>query len=141
MAIMKICQRCRTKHPVDQKCPNKCYERNKKESTKIYDKFQRKNSDIYNSADWKKLTEICKNRFNGLCLWSLIIHKRPHPGSLSHHIIEINDDRSRALDIDNLVYLSDEAHREVHELYKNDKRNTQHRIYQAIKDFEELFKG
>ena len=58
--LLKICPRCGKKHDYMVKCSNGCYEKSKKERNQVYDKFQRKNVDLYNSKEWKILTKMCR---------------------------------------------------------------------------------
>ena len=113
--MKKICPRCKTIYSYDYKeCPRGCSKKNKRESNKVYDKYQRDHKDFYNSLAWKKLRELCKNRFTGICIWTLYKHKRIVKGKIAHHIIPVEINKELALDIDNLLFVSDEAHREIH---------------------------
>lgn len=129
---MKFCDRCRTKYRYDEECPNGCKTKAKKESDSYYDRTQRSNAEFYNSKSWKKLRLVIINKFDGICLWSYIKHKRVVPGTLVHHIVELNDNREKALDLDNLILMSNEAHREVHKFYKIDKNATQIELLKMI---------
>lgn len=133
MALMKFCDKCKTKYPYEEECPNRCKAKAKKEADSYYDSRQRCNAKFYNSKSWKKLRLVAINKFDGLCLWSYIKHKRVVRGTVVHHIVEIKNDMNRALDIDNLILMSDEAHREIHQLYKIDKRATQEELLKIIK--------
>lgn len=125
MAFMKFCDRCKTKYPYGEECPNKCKSKAKKEDNSYYDNYQRSNAEFYNSKSWKKLRLVAINKFDGLCLWSYIKHRRIVPGTLVHHIVELRENKEKALDINNLILMSDDAHREIHQLYRTDKRATQ----------------
>lgn len=138
----KICPRCRKVYSYnDRTCPNGCSDKRKKESNKVYDKEQRTNKDLYNSREWKLLREACKKRFSGLCIWSLYAHERIVHGTLTHHIEPVEDSEDKALNPDNLIYLSDTAHREIHELYNNDKEVTQALLLEYIKLWDETDEG
>lgn len=113
--MKRICPRCRTVYSYDFKeCPLGCNKKNKKESDKIYNKCQRVNQDFYDSKEWRILREACKNRFSGICIWTLYKHKRMVKGRVAHHIVPVEINKNLALNIDNLIYVSDEAHREIH---------------------------
>jgi len=133
MALMKFCDKCKTKYPYEEKCPNKCKAKAKKEADSYYTTHQRAHNSFYESKAWRKLRLVAINRFDGLCLWSYVKHKRVVRGTVVHHIVEIKDDMNRSLDIDNLIPMSDEAHREIHQLYKTDKRGTQAELLKIIK--------
>lgn len=137
--IYKICSRCGTKFPVDQNCPNDCHNKNKKELNRFYDKYSRKNKDFYNSLAWRKLRMICHNKYNHICLYSFFKYKRIIKSETIHHIIEIEEDRNKSLDMDNLIPVSNSAHIEIHSLYNRDKINTQKELFEMIKKWEKLY--
>lgn len=138
----RICPRCRKVYSyADKTCPNGCSEKAKKESDKIYDKYQRVNKDLYNSKEWKFIREACKKRFSGLCIWSLYKYKRIIVGNLTHHIIPVEDDKEKSLDFSNLVYLSNEAHREIHELYEDEKKETQKLLHEYMDTWDDEDEG
>ncbi|MGL5988132.1 HNH endonuclease [Cetobacterium sp.] len=133
----RICPRCRKVYSYSLKeCPNGCAKKTRSESNRIYDKCQRENQGFYNSKEWKRLRESCRNKFSELCLWSLYKHKRVKKGSLVHHIVPLSEDKSKGLSLSNLVYLCDEAHREIHRLYKTDQIKT----IKEIKEFIKIWK-
>lgn len=142
MAIYKSCPRCNTLYEVGSVCPRGCQQKVKRESNKVYDETQRKNADIYHSKEWKVLRIICLNNFDNLCLWSLFKYKRIVRAELIHHIIEVEEDRTKAFDVNNLIPVSDEAHREIHELYKTDKTAIQSELLDMKRKYLELsFEG
>ena len=121
---------------------NLCYNKAKKESQRVYDREQRKNADFYSSKEWVRLTELCKNKFKGLDIYRLYKYRVYTSGELSHHVEELNDNKERALDIKNLIYLSDESHREIHTAYnksKEDKRVMQEYLFEIIKQYEKEY--
>jgi hypothetical protein len=96
----------------------------KKERNKNYDKFSRNkdSASFYSTGRWKKLTKTCANKFNGMDIYEYYINGEIVSGNLSHHIIEIIEDKSKAYDIDNLVWLSDGSHSLVHVAYNNGEK-------------------
>lgn len=132
MPIYRLCPRCNSQYEYGTKCPNGCQDKLKTKSNKVYDKFQRKNQRLYTSKEWITLRKVCRNRFDGLCIWNYMKHKRITPGTISHHIVEVNENSRRSLDLNNLIYVSDEAHREIHELYKDNKQATQRELFEMI---------
>lgn len=125
--LKKLCA-CGASIPINQA---KCKACSSKDQAN-YDKYHRKNKDIYKSRQWVKLTELCKNRFNGIDVYAYYKHNRLVVGTLSHHIIEVNEDKSRAFDLDNLIYVSDRSHKEIHERYKRDKATCQKELQKYI---------
>lgn len=59
---------------------------------------------------------------DNLCLYSLYKHGKVEVATTVHHIVEINEDASKQLvyEIDNLIAVTDKAHREIHSRYKNE---------------------
>ena len=136
--IVKMCPRCGSKYEYGQACKNECYDKAKKESSKVYDKSQRKNKEFYHSTEWVRLTMQCKSKFNGLDIYQYFKYNKIVPGTLSHHIIEVEEDESRALDINNLIYLSVESHSEVHKIYgqsEDGKRELQELLFRIVETY------
>ena len=133
MPLYKMCPRCHSKYEYGQSCPNECMKKRKRESDRVYVKYQKKNKDLYSSVRWQRLRDRCIAR-DKICLWSYHKHKKIVQGKMAHHIIELEDDKSRAFDIDNLILVSDAAHREIHKLYNNgEKEKTQRELFGMIK--------
>lgn len=114
----KICPRCKTVYKYNQDgCPNGCAKKLRAESNKTYDKDQRANNKFYDSKEWKKLRELCKNKFINICIWSYYKHNKLVRGRVAHHIIPITVNKELSLKLSNLLFVSDEAHAEIHKLY------------------------
>lgn len=129
--LYKICGRCGKKIAQGNKCS--CV----KERHKAYDKESRnkENASFYHSKAWKNLTALCKLKANGLDMWELIINKRIIKGTLSHHIEELEDNRARALDITNLIWVSDKTHAFIHSEYNKsleNKRKLQEKLFLIV---------
>lgn len=122
--IYKFCPCCKTLYPVGERCPNDCYSKYRKENRKkensLYDKTKRKNKEIYHSKQWLSLRQKCLNRFDNLCVYTLFKYFKVIPATLVHHIIEINEDKTKAYELSNLIPVSDIAHREIHQRYKSE---------------------
>ncbi|WP_320614360.1 hypothetical protein [Fusobacterium sp.] len=82
---------------------------------------------------------ICHNKYNHICLYSFFKYKRIIKSETIHHIIEIEEDRNKSLDMDNLIPVSNSAHIEIHSLYNRDKINTQKELFEMIKKWEKLY--
>lgn len=123
--IMKFCPRCNKLHPVDQPCPNGCYSKERlkekrKEQNKFYDQNNRKNKDIYHSKQWLNLRKECLNKFDYICIYTLMKYKKVLPATLVHHIIEVEENKTQAFELTNLIPVCDLAHREIHRRYKEE---------------------
>ncbi len=132
MALIKFCDHCKTTYPYEEHCPNGCTEKLKRKRNKEYNEYSRRNQDIYDSKAWKKVrSEVIG--LDGICLWSYYMDNRIVNGKVIHHIIEVEEDRRRAFDKDNLIFVSDQAHRTIHALYQKDKPKTQQILTALIK--------
>ena len=132
--LMKLCARCGKKIPSNAKCD--CV----KERHKIYNREYRDNesADFYNSKQWKTLRNICKLKANGLDLYELLVNNKYVKGTLSHHIEELKDNKSRALDINNLIWISDKTHNYIHAQYDKsaeDKKNMQNKLFDILNKY------
>jgi hypothetical protein len=118
--LSKTC-RCGKKIPYNKKYCDECQKEisaQKAERNKYYDNNIRQNKEIYHSKVWKRLTNRCKNRFNGIDIYSYYVLGKLEYGNISHHIIPVNDDSSnRQYDITNLIYLSQVNHAHIHSEY------------------------
>lgn len=131
----RICPRCHKVYSyADKVCPNGCDLKDKYERNKVYDKCQRKNHDFYNSKEWKFLREACKNKFSGLCIWNYYIRKRIVKGTVAHHILPLATHKAHGLSLDNLIYVSEEAHREIHTKYTNVTKEEYERMIPLERD-------
>lgn len=143
--LYKVCPTCKEKYEhisKDSKCSNGCMNKAKSERNSNYDKFSRnkESTAFYATGRWKKLTKICRNKFVGLDIYAYYIHNQMVGGSLSHHVIEIAEDKDKAYRLDNLVWLSDSSHKEVHVAYKNGERKEMQKILNdLIKRYEKDF--
>ncbi|MBR8723228.1 hypothetical protein IX325_001545 [Fusobacterium necrophorum subsp. funduliforme] len=132
--LYKICGRCGKKIKQGEQC--KC----KKKRHRAYDREHRnkESAAFYHSKAWKELTKLCKLKASGLDLYQLEIKHRVTKGTLSHHIIELQDNRDRALDISNLIWISDKTHALIHKEYNKDeqsKRKMQRLLFSIIKKY------
>lgn len=123
-----ICNKCGKKIIQGSRC--NCRHR-------VYDReFRNKdNAKFYNSKPWKRIRDLCKLKSNGLDLFELEINKRIVLGSLAHHIEELEENKDRALDIYNLIWVSSKTHRYIHEQYKKDKEGMQKILFEIIKKY------
>jgi hypothetical protein len=54
-----------------------------------------------------------------------------------HHVIEFKTDKTKALDINNLISLSNSTHAMIHQLYKKDKEKIQQILFSIIKQYRD----
>lgn len=109
--LYTICSVCGAKHPINVPC--NC----KKDRDRAYDRGDRQRAEIYQSRTWKKLTKLCKMKCNGIDLYQYYVNNKIVKGSLSHHIIPVEDDPGRAYDLSNLIWVSHKTHAYIHSSY------------------------
>jgi hypothetical protein len=129
MALKRLC-RCGTIIDYKDKLCDKCTviaKANKTERNRIYDAECRnkESTEIYHSPRWQLLTQQCKSRFKGIDIYEYYVNNNLTFGSLSHHIIEVNEDKNRVYDIDNLIYLSSPSHKTIHNICDKSAKSKQ----------------
>lgn len=117
--LMKVCGRCGKKIEATKTC--EC----SKSRHKVYDREYRNkdNAEFYHSKAWKQLTKLCKLKANGLDMYELEVNGKIVKGTLSHHIEELEDNKDRALDITNLIWVSEKTHNYIHSVYNKSKED------------------
>lgn len=102
-----------------------------------YNKHRRnkKTADFYISSIWRKTRANVIKRFDGVDVYAFYILHDIQTADMVHHIIPIEDDWDRRLDVSNLIPLSNHSHGVIEALYKKDeqtKRATQRLLYDLI---------
>ena len=95
---------------------------------------------IYESKEYRKLRREILDDYRYICLWSLYIYGKIVIADRTHHIIEINEDESKALDYYNIIPLNKDVHEYIHKLYDlNDgtKKIVQALLRDMIKSFKD----
>lgn len=133
MAIKKMCPRCRRVIEHSQRYCVECTARMNRD----YDRTARdKNSKaFYNSDPWLKVRRIVLEKYHGLDIYQYRVYGRVVYADTVHHIEELRENPTRALDVDNLIPLSDRSHKEIHGLYrksKEEKKATQKVLFDII---------
>lgn len=130
MAIKKICPRCRRVIEYSQRYCTECTARLNKD----YDRTARNKDSkaFYNSKEWLIVRRKVLEKYHGLDLYQLKVNNKIVYADTVHHIKELRDDPTRSLDMGNLIPLSDRTHKEIHGLYKTDKKNTQRLLFKLI---------
>lgn len=130
MAIKKMCPRCRRVIDNTERYCKDCMARiNKDYDNKVRDQ---ESKDFYNSRSWLKVRKIVLEKYHGIDLYELKINKRIVYADTVHHIIELKDDPSKALDIGNLIPVSAATHNYIHGEYKKNKKETQGLLFSLI---------
>jgi 5-methylcytosine-specific restriction protein A len=139
MAIKKLCSRCNKIIDYGNTYCDKCQEiadRNKKDSVKYYNTNVRdkESQSFYNSKAWKNIVKVVKSRQHGLCLMCLESNSISYYNVI-HHIVELKEDKDKALDINNLICLCSSCHAKIHGEYNKSidtKKVMQNKLKQLI---------
>jgi hypothetical protein len=76
--------------------------------------------------------------YKGLDLFAFFIENKIVSASTGHHIIEIKEDWSLRLTIDNVFPVSDASHKKIHVMYKKDKEGTQRLLKKLIRKWNDV---
>lgn len=147
MTLKKLCSKTGCTKIVDYgtaycEYHQKKWEQEQRERYKEYsnrrrrDKEQKKYQDFYNSDEWKRIRIAAMVGHYHIDILEYYRTGRIVQGERVHHIIELSEDWNSRIDIFNLIYLTEQNHRRVHEEYKKGKREKQrmHEILFALLD-------
>ncbi|WP_099157279.1 HNH endonuclease [Virgibacillus ndiopensis] len=89
--------------------------KSKQELNSDYNKYKRdpKTDGFYKTVAWRKARALAMERDNHLCQ-RCKRHKILRPAQMVHHKIEVKEDWSKRLDLDNLESLCHFCHNQIH---------------------------
>lgn len=119
----------------NHKCP--IAEAKRKQCYKDYQSIRDDN--IY-GAKWNKLRDKVLFNSRYICLYSLYKYKVIKEANRVHHIVTVRDNKDLAFNIDNLIALSDEAHKEIHKIY-NCSLERKHKLQEELREYNKRFSG
>lgn len=131
--IYKRCSRCGKRIPSGSTCDCK-----QKRHQKLKDE---KSESFYNTSTWKKLRNQAKKYYFGLDFYAFYVHGRIELGRTAHHIVPVDVDEDLKAEFENLIYVSESSHREIHSLLENDYDATVEFVKQIRARFENDFYG
>ncbi|MFR5642707.1 MAG: hypothetical protein ACLTK7_06040 [Clostridium paraputrificum] len=149
MALKKLCSYsgCNTlvdygtkycdKHKTKDKDRYKDYRR-----SRLRDEEEKARQEFYNSVEWKNIRDLAIRKCFGIDIVEYYRTGQIIKGYTVHHIIELKDDWNKRLDINNLIYLSQENHIKIHKLMeqsKEDKDKVVEMLLQVKARFEQEF--
>lgn len=91
---------------------------------------------FYVSKEWRRTREYTLSLYDGLDLYAFHVQHRIETADMVHHIVEIEEDWTKRMDISNLFPLSNKNHGIISALYKCDettKKQTQAQLREIIK--------
>lgn len=150
MALMKYCNRtgCNwlvpqgvkycAAHGVDKTADNR--QRHKEYDTHCRNQTAKV---FYNSAEWKAARARAMARDAGIDIYLYITDGRIVPADTVHHIVELMEDYSKRLDIDNLISISEATHSMISKAYKNSTRKAamQQTLRECIREYKKRLTG
>lgn len=86
---------------------------------------------FYVCSEWRKVRGIVLRMYDGMDIYAYYVQHRIATADMVHHIVEIEEDWGRRLEIANLFPLSNSNHGIISALYKKDeatKRATQEQL-------------
>lgn len=106
------------------------------------DKEQKKYQDFYNSSDWKRIRDAVISICNGIDIIEYYRSGKVVQGERVHHIIELDEEWNCRLDINNLIYLTEQNHRKVHSEYdkgEKEKKQMQQVLFALLEKWNKEF--
>jgi hypothetical protein len=102
-----------------------------------YNRFRRdkKAAEFYTSQGWRNARENALKLYDGIDIYAYYIQHRVIAADMVHHIVELEDDWTKRLDMTNLIPLSNGNHGIISALYKKDettKAETQRLLREII---------
>lgn len=131
MSIGKMCNYCHRIVEVGKIC--KC------RNTKRYK--EKKTDETYIDKRWNKVREKCKSNCFGLDVFAYYHDNKIEFGFTVHHIYPVDEFPERKYDVSNLIYLTEQNHRLVHNMMKIDFAGTVKMLTEYSNRFETEFKA
>lgn len=124
LARLVSCSACCRVHAKDYVCEGKSRQRRVYNRNRLY----KTDRAVYGTNKWRTVRGQVLEDCNHICLYTFYTEGKIVKADDVHHIIEILEDESLAFEEDNLIGLSEEKHKLVHELYKENKEKTQDKL-------------
>ena len=131
MEIYTRCSRCRRQIPVGKSCA--CYGKARERQGRIdVDSF-------YHSSEWGVARAGAIRRTYGLDIVALYERSEIVSGFTVHHIEPLETGWGLRTSPDNLIYLTEQNHRLIHERYLKDFEQTKKYLHELIARFDEEY--
>lgn len=129
MARLISCSVCMRVHSKDYIC-------DAKKKRRLDNNKDRVDSGIYGGNKWRVTRERVLEDCNHICLYTLYKEGKIVKANDVHHIVEILEDETLAYEEDNLIGLSKDKHKLIHELYKDNKKLVQDELKEMKRMWE-----
>lgn len=83
----------------------------------MHNEEQKKFQKFYSSKQWRAIRDLAIDDTLGIDVINYYKFNRVTQGERVHHIIELNEDYSKRLNRDNMIYLTESNHKFVHKEY------------------------
>lgn len=130
--LMRECPVCGKMHRQGERCP---YAGTRQREYDVNHR-SKKSAFFYHSNQWKHMQALVKMACHGLDMYAFYVEHRLVKGRIAHHIIPISQEPGRALDMGNLIYVSDSSHKKIHDAYSksdDDKKIMQKKLFSINK--------
>ncbi|WP_394899045.1 hypothetical protein [Clostridium paraputrificum] len=91
--------------------------------SRLRDEEEKARQEFYNSVEWKNIRDLAIKKCFGIDIVEYYKTGQIIMGYTVHHIVELKDDWNKRLDINNLIYLSQENHLRIHKLMERSKED------------------
>ena len=133
MPIYKRCSYCGKRISSGTVCT--CVKRRHKEYDQAKDKEIK---GFYSSRSWQVVRQKAIGRYSQLDLISYFEDNQIVYGETVHHIIPIKEDWTKRYELDNLIYITEQHHQQLHEAMKAGKaKEVQQYLYALIARWNE----
>lgn len=132
MIIYKRCSRCGKRLESGAKC--RCYD-SRRDS-----RGRGAHDDFYRSSEWGRARARAVRRTFGLDILAWYERGELVTGFTVHHITPLEMGWDLRSDPDNLIYLTESDHREVHQRYLTDYESTSQYLRELLLRFDKDFK-
>lgn len=129
MPISKRCNFCHKRLDIGEKCSCRSVKRHK----------QKKTDEVYIESHWLKLREKCISNCFGIDVFAYYNDNQIRFGFTVHHIYPVEKFPELAYELDNLIYLTEQNHRIVHNMMKRDFEGTVKMLKEYRRRFESEF--
>ena len=137
MPIYRRCDNCHQLY-TGRRCPTckKKQDRQYRQRTKERHELTR----IYRTQLWAKCRRNVITRYYGYDIWLLAAGTVWKPERIIvHHIKERDEAPDLLYDLDNLITVSEDSHKEIHTYYATNKQYALDRIRKGIEEFHRMF--
>lgn len=128
MAMMRMCSICNKVLPYGKKC--ECELKREKNRHKLYSKYSRskESQDFYETKQWRSLRKYLNECYMNMDIYLYYTEGKVVEADVVHHIVPLKEDKSRGLDVFNLIPLSHDTHNKIEKIYKEGGRGKKEMI-------------